>query len=281
MCSNKWFFVFTVAFLCSELHPRATANTLQHLSAIDTSYADNIMGQLSSSNFESAPVMDDIQSEDIETPTTRAVTAAQVTPIVTSLLNSMSTTLAPLLGPLAPLANVIGPMINSSFTQLLTNAINGLLGAANRKALGQINGYNSYVINIPGQGSFLLMTKHSLRAANSSPSQDLVQSSIVNAVGAISSDQAAVNTFSDSLDIPNASAMPITNTLLDSLKYTGQVANAPVRPLSIVPKRKVVRKKQQAFLVPLNLVQAANGNLNTFASSRSNNPLTDFELDVY
>lgn len=281
MFSNKWLPVFLLALLCTIAQLRVGASPLQHLPDIDTSYADNIMGRISGPNFES-PSVEDFQSDDIESTMIREVTSEQVSPVVTSLLGSMSTALAPLLGPLAPLANVIGPMINPSLTGMVTNTINGLLGAANRSTLGQINGYNSYVINIPDQGSFLLLTRHSLQAPAPTPSYNSMQSNIVNAVGAIANEQAAANIFGDALNVPNVAATPVTNTLLDNMKNVGTSGNNPIRsPGSMMPKHKVNKKKQQAFLVPLNLVHAAHGNLNTFGRSRSSNPLTDFQLDVY
>lgn len=281
MLSLNWLIFSILALHISRAFDSIEASPLQHLYDIDRSYADSVMTQFTSPRFDTEPPIEEVEGDDAETPTMSTVTTEQVSPIVSSLLETLHTALVPLLGALAPLANVIGPMIGPSVTQTVTNAVNGLLGASNRHALGQINGYNSYVINIPDQGTFLLLTKHSLRAPHTPLTHESLQANVVNTVGTISTNQAA-NVFGDALEIPNIAATPITNTLLDNLKHVEQaVSQIPVRPVHVIPKRRVIRRKQQAFLIPLSMVHAAQGNLNTFAKSRSSNPLTDFQVDVY
>lgn len=279
MC-YRWFNIFLVVFICKTAAESTYANPLQHLTDIDWSYGENTLGRLAVQDMETPiTVADNIQSDDIETPTIKAVTTDQVKPIVSGLLTSITNALAPLLGPLAPLSNIIGPMVNTAITDLITNAINALVGAANKRTLGQINGYDSYVINIPNQGSFLLLTK----PQRGPSAHDSVESNIVNAVGAISTNQAIADGFSD--DATSVSAFPVSNTLLDNLKMVRPLANKPLRPLGPIGgglfNRRKFNRKQQAFLIPLNMLQAANGNLNTFARSRSDVPLSDFQLDVY
>lgn len=273
-------YIFLVVFISKTIVQSTSANPLQHLTDIDWSYGENTLGRRTTQDTENpATSSDDIQSDDIETPTIKAVTTEQVKPIVSGLLTSVTNALAPLLGPLAPLSNVITPMVNTAITDLITNAINALITTANKRTLGQINGYDSYVINIPNQGSFLLLTKPQRRPT----SQESIESNIVSAIGAISTNQAITDGFID--DATSPSAFPVTNTLLDNIKMVRPLSNRPLRPLGgvgggLFHKRKP-NKNQQAFLIPLNMLQAANGNLNTFSRSRSGVPLSDFQLDDY
>jgi len=274
MISNR-LFCSAIVLTIFAISPLTKANHLQHISDIDLSQIDIVSDQSSqdlSSQLEKALQIES-ENDDIETPTLKAVTAAQVSPIVSSLLTSMENALGPLLGPLAPLSSVISPMINTAVTNLFVGAINALLGAAKKNTLGQINGYDSYVIDIPNQGSYLLLSKNSKLQTNS----------LAQAFGTNSADTFVVNSMNNFLEnpmIPNVAAAPITDTLLDNLNHVGPLANVnkPHRKFPGLPIRRRI-KKRPTFLIPLNLVQAANGNLNTFAKSRSGSPLTDYVVD--
>lgn len=267
------FNLIIVAAFCSKGLLIVNANPLQHISEIE-----DIMSRDSSFETESAAEIE-ADSDDVETTLNlKAVTSEQVAPIVSSLLTSMGNSLGPLLGPLAPLSNVIGPMINTAFTDLVVNAINGLLGAVKRNAFGQVNGYDSFVLDIPNQGSYLLLSKRTEISEDESVQS---QSGIASAAFG----QQFNNNLFDSSALSTVSAIPITNTLLDNLKGVASAGsvNIPHQKLGglLIKKKLKKKKKKPSFLIPLGIVRAANGNLNTFAKSRSSSPLSDYQLDVY
>lgn len=271
--------IFLFALVCSINITGSLSNPLQHLSDIDLSYI-SAMGREAPQESE-PPIMAETDIDGIEADTSK-VTTEQVSPIITGLLNTMGTSLAPLLGPLAPLSTIIGPMVNNAVTDLVTNAINGLLGSMNKDALGQMSGYESYVINIPNQGSFLLLSKPSHSPQFNGPAQ--AESLYSNVMEDGMANRPFVSNYFASPALPTVSAIPVTNTLLDNLKGVGHLANVNrpiVHTLAALHHKKKFRKKPQNFLIPLNHLKAANGNLNSFTQSRSSSPLTDYQLEVY
>lgn len=275
MIQIRWFTAIVLAmFLITNLVV-IDANPLQHLSNIDLSQIDVISDKSNqdlSTDLERA-LQYDSEIGNIEAPTARSITSDQLKPIVSGVLSSLETSLGPLLGPLAPLSSIISPLITSAVTELLAGVINALLNAATNNALGQINGYDSYVIDIPNQGSYLLLSK---QAQFQSEPGNLVQSLQSNA-----GEKLVVNALNNILDNPpihHVASVPVANTFLDNLTaarpYTPEYKSQ--RKPNYAMRRQT--KKKPSFLIPFNLVQAANGNLNTFAKSRSTSPLTDYEI---
>lgn len=97
---------------------------------------------------------DDAQQDEI-----KLVTAEQVSPIISGMLGQLGTAIQPLLGPLAPLSNILGPMITSTVTDLVTSLLNRVAMSANRQEFSDVSGYDSYVVNIPNRGQYVLLKK--------------------------------------------------------------------------------------------------------------------------
>lgn len=78
--------------------------------------------------------------------------------IISGLLSGLTTAITPALGPFAPLATIGAPLINSALTGLFTNALSGLGGLLRREDLPG-SGYETYMLTIPNQGSYILMAR--------------------------------------------------------------------------------------------------------------------------
>lgn len=81
-----------------------------------------------------------------------------VSSIISGLLGQVGTAITPSLGALSPLATAVGPSVNNGLTSLLTNAFSGLFRVVSRGDL-PISGYETYLVNIPNQGSYILLAK--------------------------------------------------------------------------------------------------------------------------
>lgn len=108
----------------------------------------------------------DSSSED-ETSDTMDMTgfqigADQIAPIINQLLGPLSATIQPYLGPLAPLSSVLSNVISNTVTELVVNLLNETTASAKRQEFLQIRNYTSYtsyLVTVPNNGRFLLLTK--------------------------------------------------------------------------------------------------------------------------
>lgn len=81
-----------------------------------------------------------------------------VSSIISGLLGQVGTAITPSLGAFGPLATAVGPSVNNGLTSLLSNAFSGLFRIVSRGDL-PISGYETYLVNIPNQGSYILLAK--------------------------------------------------------------------------------------------------------------------------
>lgn len=142
---------------------------LQELTDIDITdlMSERTRKQIDSSGYFEIDNMDN--DNNLYDDEIRPVSAAQVSPIISGMLGQLGTAIQPLLGPLAPLSSILGPLITSTVTDLVTSLLNRVAQSANRNDLSKINGYNSYVVDIPNQGQYILLSKSQ---ANSRPSEN-------------------------------------------------------------------------------------------------------------
>lgn len=121
----------------------------------------NVQSQI----LDSAELRQSVASTTVAPPTTTApptvtTTAphatSSVSSVISGLLTAFGTALAPVLGPFAPFATIVGPLINSALTGLLTNGFTSLGGILKRDDLPNTN-FETIMLNIPGQGSYILM----------------------------------------------------------------------------------------------------------------------------
>lgn len=76
--------------------------------------------------------------------------------IISGLLSGFTAAITPSLGPFGPLVAIGAPVVNSALTGLITNALNDLGGYLHRKDHPD-SGHESYTLNIPNKGSYILM----------------------------------------------------------------------------------------------------------------------------
>lgn len=89
---------------------------------------------------------------------TNGTASSGLSTLISGILSGFTTAITPALGPFAPLATIGAPLINSALTGLLTSALSGLGGLLRREDL-PASGYETYMLNIPNQGSYILMVK--------------------------------------------------------------------------------------------------------------------------
>lgn len=90
------------------------------------------------------------------------VGAEQIGPIIEQLFGPLSTAIQPYLGPLAPLSSVLSSVISQTVTELVVNLLNETVSSAKRQEFLQIRNYTSYasyMVTVPKNGRFLLLTK--------------------------------------------------------------------------------------------------------------------------
>lgn len=150
-------------------------------------------------------------------------------------------------------------MITSTVTDLVTGLLNRVAQSANLNDFAQSSGYDTYMVNIPNQGSYILLSKspasNQAQQAQNEPMQSLY-----------------TGTLDDFLvKRPTIAGNPLFNSL------KGSSTNYIKRPNATINKKKMKKnkKKQPSFVIPLRDVNA----LHTFTDSRSATPLTDYELD--
>lgn len=104
---------------------------------------------------------DEIASDGMDTSSLQ-ISTEQISPIIDQLLSPLSTTIQPYLGPLAPLSNVLSSIISHTVTELVVNLLNETVSTAKRQEFLQIRNYTSYtsyLVTVPKNGRFLLLTK--------------------------------------------------------------------------------------------------------------------------
>lgn len=89
---------------------------------------------------------------------TNGTASSGLSTLISGLLSGLTTAITPALGPFAPLATIGAPLVNSAITGLLTSALSGLGGLLRREDLPD-SGYETYMLTIPNQGSYILMAK--------------------------------------------------------------------------------------------------------------------------
>lgn len=112
-----------------------------------------------SQNIDSSELRQSVASTTASTPTTTAPAASpasSLTSIISGLLTALGSAITPALGPLAPFATAVGPLINNALSGLLTSGFNSLGGILKRDDLPNSN-FETIILNIPNQGSYILM----------------------------------------------------------------------------------------------------------------------------
>ena len=136
------------------------AVSVRHLREVSSSEANELEQLLAAVQPISAPEtsISEANLDGRQSPAPAPPTTSPLSPLVSSVLSALGTAFTPLLGPLAPLAGAFGPVINNALTGVLTNGLQGLIGILKRDDLPN-SGYDTFLVNIPNQGSYILMTK--------------------------------------------------------------------------------------------------------------------------
>lgn len=109
-------------------------------------------------------------------------TTSSVSLIISGLLTAFGNTLSPILGPLAPITTIVGPLINNALTGLFTTGLNHIGGILRRSDFPD-DDFQTFFLNIPSQGSFMLsIPKHQQEASSQSdfPQQHEINYNINN-----------------------------------------------------------------------------------------------------
>lgn len=89
----------------------------------------------------------------------KTVSTEQVEPIVSTMLAPINELIQPLLGPLAPLADVLAPIITNQVAELITTFLNETVASATLDDLTEVKGYRTYTVMIPQRGRYVLLSK--------------------------------------------------------------------------------------------------------------------------
>lgn len=108
---------------------------------------------------------------------------SQLATIISGLLGGLGGAIAPALGPLGPLATIFGPLISNALTGLVTNGLSGIGGILRREDLPN-SGYETFLVNIPNQGSYVLMAKKPEPVAPAPMFQSFSQAGSLNSFAA-------------------------------------------------------------------------------------------------
>lgn len=193
---------------------------------------------------------------DIETrqaaPAAPAAPAAStgLSSLISGIFSAFGTTLTPFLGPFAPVVAAVGPLLNSAFTGIFTNALSGLVGVLRSEDLPN-SGYDTYLVNVPNQGSYIILAKTPETKEVPSPTPAPVVPPV-----------APVQTPPEANRAPTLSDL-ISNAIRD--KELNQVG--PKTPLADGAKKK-------PLLIPLSLLAALVGKQKSLKS------YSDYELIV-
>lgn len=92
------------------------------------------------------------------------ISQAQVNPIITELLQPLGSAIEPLLGPFAPLSDILKSIITQSVTDMVTSMLNSTLTSAIKQETEQIKGFTRYLITIPNRGKFVFLKSNNFDA---------------------------------------------------------------------------------------------------------------------
>lgn len=250
MCAKVVYKVFLLLTICLITLNSTKANPLQHLAEID-------LQDISPPRTGKQYVANDYEQDEVENDSDesmdeiKAITAEQVQPIISGMLGQLGTAIQPLLGPLAPLSNVLGPMITSTVTDLVTGLLNRVAESANRNEFAQNSGYDTYMVNIPNQGSYILLSKSP--SNNQQVQKEPPKSSYVG-------------TLDEFL-----AAHPNSKGSSNNAYYHGK------RPSGVALKKKIkkIKTKEHTYVVPLK----KKNTLRNLSDSRSGSPLSDYDFE--
>lgn len=175
----------------------------------------------------------DIELRQAETPAAAATPAASsnLSPLISGIISAFGTAFSPFLGPFKPIADAAGPLLNSAFTNILTNALSGLVGVLKSNDLPN-SGYDTYLVNVPNEGSYIILAKSQQKEKDVAPAP--VENSQVNSSPTISE------------LVSNAIRETQANQIGTKTPLTAAVIGASI-------------KKKKPLLIPLSLLTALAG----------------------
>lgn len=122
------------------------------------------------SNPEQSVKIDGIDAEKSLSLILSRLSTEQVTSIVSEMLGGISAAIEPLLGPLAPISDILGSVITKSVTELVTSLLNQTISSIEeQQSTDQVKGYKTFMVTIPTHGKFILVSKTSERQEKFSP----------------------------------------------------------------------------------------------------------------
>ncbi len=118
----------------------------------------------------------DIEVRQADTPavaapapaTTPAASSSNLSPLISGVISAFGSMFSQNLGPLKPIADAVGPLLNSAFTGIITNALGVLVGVLKSNDLPN-SGYDTYMVNIPNQGSYIILAKSQEKEKEAAP----------------------------------------------------------------------------------------------------------------
>lgn len=185
--------------------------------------------------------------------------------VISGLLGQLGSSISPSLGPLAPLAGAVGPSLNNGLTGILSNAVGGLFGLVSRGDL-PISGYETYLVNIPNQGSYILLAKSPTLPEPTTPSPTETPS--------VSKPSSPQTQFIAELNRLGLNALINANPALQQQKQviTDVSATSPLNP---------IEKQSNNALIPLNFLKtlADSNALNSLTGQQTRTILDSFRYD--
>lgn len=191
--------------------------------------------------------------------------------VISSLLGQFGTAISPSLGPLAPLAGAVGPSINNGLTGILSNAVGGLFGLVSRGDL-PISGYETYLVNIPNQGSYILLAKSPALQEPTTPSPIEIPS--------IPKPSSPQTQFIAELNRLGLNALIAANPALQQKQLIADVAAAMSSGGSSPPLNPIEKPSNNA-LIPLNFLKSFStpNSLNSLTGQQTRTILDSFRYD--
>lgn len=115
--------------------------------------------------FQTQPRNDSTWSNDVtdSRPALAPLAAApisQLSSIISEILSAIGSIFTHALGPFAPIATAIGPSIYSALTGILSNGLSGFGSVLKREDQPE-SAFETFLVNIPDQGNYILMTQKS------------------------------------------------------------------------------------------------------------------------
>lgn len=197
----------------------------------------------------------DIELRQAAAPTnsstnTTTTPSSSLTPLISSVMGALGSAISPFLGPFKPIADAAGPLLNSAFTGMLTNALSGLVGVLKSNDLPN-SGYETYMVNVPNQGSYIILakTQHKANDATFTPTPE--HNSDLNRLSAIS------------------------ELLSNAIRNEQSNEIGSKTPLAAAAAVGAGIKKKKPLLIPLSLLAALAGS-STF--SKSQHAFNDYEI---